>query len=36
MKKGIEILKKSIETIQSEIQKHGGDCVIKTEPRVVE
>jgi len=34
--KGIEILKKSIETIQSEIQKHGGDCVIKTEPRVVE
>lgn len=34
--KGIELLKKSIETIQTEIKKYGGDCVIKTEPRVVE
>jgi len=34
--KGIEVLKKSIETIQTEIKKYGGDCVIKTEPRVVE
>src|SRR5689334_17349982 len=29
--KGLELIKKAIETIQSEIKKHGGDCVIKTE-----
>ncbi len=33
--RGQAILKKAIETIQTEIKKHGGDCVIKTEPRVV-
>jgi translation initiation factor 2 subunit 1 len=33
--RGIALLKKSIEAIQTEIKKHGGDCVIKTEPRVV-
>jgi len=33
--RGIAILKKSIDSIQAEIKKHGGDCVIKTEPRVV-
>jgi len=34
--RGIEIIKKSVEAIQVEIKKHGGDCVVKTEARVVE
>eukprot|EP01087_Luapelamoeba_hula_P019004 TRINITY_DN622_c0_g1_i1.p1 TRINITY_DN622_c0_g1~~TRINITY_DN622_c0_g1_i1.p1 ORF type:complete len:319 (-),score=79.66 TRINITY_DN622_c0_g1_i1:67-1023(-) len=34
--KGMDVLRKSIETIQAQIKSHGGDCVIKTEPRVVD
>ncbi|ELR11162.1 eukaryotic initiation factor, putative, partial [Acanthamoeba castellanii str. Neff] len=33
--RGVALLKKAVEAIQTEIKKHGGDCVIKTEPRVV-
>jgi len=33
--RGIALLKKAVEAIQTEIKKHGGDCVIKNEPRVV-
>ena len=33
--KGVTLLRSAIEAIQAEIQKYGGDCVIKTEPRVV-
>jgi len=33
--RGISTVKKAIEAIQTEIKKHGGDCVIKTEARVV-
>jgi len=34
--RGIETVKKAVEAIQTEIKKQGGDCVVKTEPRVVE
>jgi len=33
--RGAALLKKAIEAIQTEIKTHGGDCVIKTDPRVV-
>merc|ERR1711941_104646 len=33
--RGVALLKKAVEAIQTEIKKHGGDCVIKTGPRVV-
>jgi translation initiation factor 2 subunit 1 len=33
--RGAALLKKAIEAIQTEIKNHGGDCVIKTDPRVV-
>jgi len=32
---GIGLLKKAIEVMQTEIKKHGGDCVVKNEPRVL-
>lgn len=33
--KGIALLEKAIVACTEEIQKHGGDCVVKTAPRVV-
>eukprot|EP01089_Gocevia_fonbrunei_P018811 TRINITY_DN6465_c0_g7_i1.p1 TRINITY_DN6465_c0_g7~~TRINITY_DN6465_c0_g7_i1.p1 ORF type:complete len:345 (+),score=48.55 TRINITY_DN6465_c0_g7_i1:129-1037(+) len=33
--KGIGLLNNAIEACKTEIQKHGGDCVVKTPPRVV-
>jgi len=33
--KGIAMLEKAIAACTEEIQKHGGDCVVKTPPRVV-
>jgi len=32
---GINLLKKAIEAVQTEIKKYGGDCVVKNEPRVL-
>ncbi|KAL6066507.1 Eukaryotic translation initiation factor 2 subunit 1 [Balamuthia mandrillaris] len=34
--RGIGTLNKAIEAIQAEIRKHGGDCVVKKEARVVD